>query len=305
MKTLLNIINFSIGDTVEIGIDWLTANFSPFFDGIKAAILAVINSFAFIFNFIPFYVIIAILILIAWKLAGKSTAIFTAIGFLLIQYMGLWNNTMDTLALVITSTVIALAIGLPLGILMAKSDTLNKIIRPILDFMQTMPAFVYLIPAVYFFDLGAVPGAVATIIFAMPPVVRLTSLGIRQVAPDVVEASRSFGSTPSQLLFKVQIPLAMPTILAGLNQTIMLSLSMVVISAMIGAGGLGDVVLKGITQMKMGMGFEGGLSVVILAMTLDRITQGLGKNNPKPKKAKSFVKKPTEKNTACKSIKNT
>ena len=194
---------------------------------------------------------------------------------------------MDTLALVITSTIIALAIGLPLGIWMSKSDTLNKIIRPILDFMQTMPAFVYLIPAVYFFDLGAVPGAVATIIFAMPPVVRLTSLGIRQVAPDVVEASRSFGSTPSQLLFKVQIPLAMPTILAGLNQTIMLSLSMVVISAMIGAGGLGDVVLKGITQMKMGMGFEGGLSVVILAMTLDRITQGLGKNNFKAKKIKS------------------
>lgn len=188
---------------------------------------------------------------------------------------------MQTLALVSTSTLIALMIGLPLGILMSQNDITNKIIRPILDFMQTMPAFVYLIPAVYFFDLGTVPGAVATIIFAMPPIVRLTNLGIRQVPKDIVEASRSFGSTPLQLLFKVQIPLAIPTVLAGLNQTIMLSLSMVVISAMIGAEGLGNIVLQGITQMKIGKGFEGGLAVVIIAMILDRITQCLGSENPK------------------------
>ena len=153
--------------------------------------------------------------------------------------------------------------------------------------MQTMPAFVYLIPAVYFFDLGTVPGAVATIIFAMPPVVRLTNLGIRQVPKDVVEAARSFGATPAQLLFKAQIPLAIPNVLAGLNQTIMLALSMVVISAMIGAGGLGNIVLQGITQMKMGQGFEGGLAVVIIAMILDRITQCLGKQNNKS--GKNFI----------------
>ena len=159
-----------------------------------------------------------------------------------------------------------------LGIWTANSDRCNKIMRPILDFMQTMPAFVYLIPAVLFFGLGTVPGAFATIIFAMPPVVRLTGLGIRQVPKNVVEASRSFGATPWQLLYKVQLPLALPTILTGINQTIMMSLSMVVIAAMISAGGLGEIVLKGITQMKIGLGFEGGIAVVILAIVLDRIT---------------------------------
>ena len=197
-----------------------------------------------------------------------------------------------TLSMVSTATLIALVVGLPLGILMAKNGTANKIIRPVLDFMQTMPAFVYLIPAVYFFDLGEVPGTVATIIFAMPPVVRLTNLGIRQVPEDVVEAARAFGSTPAQLLFKVQMPLAVPTIMAGLNQTIMLSLSMVVISAMIGADGLGKTVYEGITQMNIGKGFEGGLAVVILAMLLDRITQCLG--SEQKKSGKNFVRKRME-----------
>lgn len=160
-----------------------------------------------------------------------------------------------------------------------KNERCNRILRPILDCMQTMPAFVYLIPAVLFFGLGAVPGAFATIIFAMPPVVRLTGLGIRQVPENVLEAALVFGATPRQLLFKVQLPLALPTILTGINQTIMMSLSMVVVSAMISAGGLGEVVLKGITQMKIGLGFEGGIAVVIVAIILDRITQGIAKNN--------------------------
>ena len=199
----------------------------------------------------------------------------------MVENLGLWSQTMETLSLVLTATLISLIIGLPLGILMAKSNIADKILRPVLDFMQTMPAFVYLIPAVYFFDLGSVPGVFATIIFAMPPVVRLTNLGVRGVPRDVVEAAKSFGATPSQLLFKVQIPLAIPTVMAGLNQTIMLSLSMVVISAMIGAEGLGKIVLKGITQMKIGQGFEGGLAVVIVAMILDRITQCFGNMNKK------------------------
>ena len=214
---------------------------------------------------------------LAWYKSGKGVSIFTILGLLLIWGMGFWNETMQTLALVLSSTIIALIMGLPLGIWSANSKRCDKILHPILDLMQTMPAFVYLIPAVLFFGLGTVPGAFATIIFAMPPVVRLTSLGIKQVPKNVVEASRSFGATPMQLLFKVQLPLALPTIMTGINQTILMSLSMVVIAAMIAAGGLGEIVLKGITQMKIGLGFEGGIAVVILAIILDRITQGLGK----------------------------
>lgn len=270
-----------IGDVMEVIIQWMTVNFASFFDGIKQGLNQLISGFQLILNAIPVFIFILLVVFLAWWVAGKGIAVFTGLGLILIHNLLLWKQTMQTLALVSTSTLIALMIGLPLGILMSQNDITNKIIRPILDFMQTMPAFVYLIPAVYFFDLGTVPGAVATIIFAMPPIVRLTNLGIRQVPKDIVEASRSFGSTPLQLLFKVQIPLAIPTVLAGLNQTIMLSLSMVVISAMIGAEGLGNIVLQGITQMKIGKGFEGGLAVVIIAMILDRITQCLGSENPK------------------------
>jgi glycine betaine/proline transport system permease protein len=265
---------FEIGSYVERLIDWMTVHWAPFFTGIRDGLGAVIDRFAWLFLLIPFAVFLILLVLLAWKVAGKGVAAFTAVGLLLIRSIDLWTETMQTLSMITTATLIALVIGIPLGIWMARNEHANRIIRPILDFMQTMPAFVYLIPAVYFFDLGEVPGTVATVIFAMPPVVRLTNLGIRQVPKDVIEASRAFGATGNQMLFKVQIPLAMPTILAGLNQTIMLSLSMVVISSMIGAKGLGIPVLNGITQLKMGEGFEGGLAVVILAMILDRITQG-------------------------------
>lgn len=277
-----------IGPFVERGIDWMTKNFSGFFTAIKEGLSGLINGMSWLLSAIPAAVFIAAIVLLAWWIAGRGIAIFAGVGLVLIYNLRLWTQTMKTLSLVSAATLIALLIGLPLGILMSKSDTANRIIRPVLDFMQTMPAFVYLIPAVYFFDLGTVPGAVATIIFAMPPIVRLTNLGIRQVPNDVVEATKSFGATPSQLLFKVQIPLAVPTIMAGLNQTIMLSLSMVVISAMIGADGLGKTVYEGITQMNVGKGFEGGLAVVIMAMLLDRITQGLGVTSEKSGRA--FVK---------------
>lgn len=270
-----------IGDFMEEVIDWMTKNFSGFFTAVKGALSGIIDGGSWLLMAIPVAVFIVGAIFLAWWISGKGMAVFTGIGLFLIYNLGLWEKTMLTLALVSAATLIALLLGLPLGILMSKSNTANKIVRPILDFMQTMPAFVYLIPAVYFFDLGTVPGAVATIIFAMPPIVRLTNLGIRQVPADVVEAARSFGATPAQLLFKVQIPLAVPTMMAGLNQTIMLSLSMVVISAMIGADGLGKTVYEGITQMKMGKGFEGGLAVVIMAMLLDRITQSLGASQNK------------------------
>ncbi len=217
-----------------------------------------------------------ILAMAAYLLAGRGIVVFTVIGFFLIWAMDLWSPTVDTLALVLSATLFALAVGIPVGILSARFEAVQRAIRPVLDFMQTMPAFVYLIPAVIFFGTGEVPGAIATLVFATPPAVRLTNLGIRQVPSEVVEAGQAFGATDLQLLFKAQLPIAMPTILAGVNQTIMLSLSMVVIAAMIGAGGLGAVVLSGITQMKLGLGFEGGIAVVILAIYLDRVTQALG-----------------------------
>ena len=267
----------NIGKYIEMAINWLTEHFASFFDALSMGIGGFIDGFQHVLFGIPFYITIAVLAALAWFKSGKGTALFTLLGLLLIYGMGFWEETMQTLALVLSSTIIALIIGLPLGIWSANSQRCDKILHPILDLMQTMPAFVYLIPAVLFFGLGTVPGAFATIIFATPPVVRLTSLGIKQVPKNVVEASRSFGATPTQLLFKVQLPLALPTIMTGINQTILMSLSMVVIAAMIAAGGLGEIVLKGITQMKIGLGFEGGIAVVILAIILDRITQGFGK----------------------------
>lgn len=271
----------NIGQYIERAINWLTDNFSGFFDALNTGIGGFIEGLQTVLSFIPFWIMIALIAVLAWRKAGKGVAVFTILGLLLIHNLEFWEETMQTLALVLSSTFIALLIGVPLGIWSANSDRCNSILRPFLDFMQTMPAFVYLIPAVLFFGLGPVPGAFATVIFAMPPVVRLTNLGIRQVPENIVEATRSFGATNSQLLFKVQLPLAMPTILTGVNQTIMMSLSMVVIAAMIAAGGLGEIVLKGITQMKIGLGFEGGIAVVILAIILDRITQGITKKKKK------------------------
>jgi glycine betaine/proline transport system permease protein len=266
-----------VGKYIEQFINWLTHNCGPFFKTVKVGVEAMVNSVQWLLTFTPFYVVIALLALLAWRRAGWGVGVMTLLGLGLIYGMGYWGQTMETLALILVSAVIALLIGIPLGIWAAKNKTAGKIMRPLMDFMQTMPAFVYLIPAVLFFGLGKVPGVFATIIFAMPPAVRLTTLGIKQVPEDMVEATRSFGATSRQLLFKVELPLAMPTLLAGVNQTIMMALSMVVISAMIAAGGLGEVVLKGITQLKIGLGFEGGIAVVILAIILDRITQSFGK----------------------------
>ena len=250
----------NIGEYIEMAVEWLTEHGASFFDLLSLGVEGVIDGILCVLLGIPFYITIAILTFLALYKSGRGTGIFT---------------------LVLSSTGMALQLGIPLGIWMAGSGRCNKILQPVLDCMQTMPAFVYLIPAVLFFGLGTVPGAFATIIFALPPVARLTALGLRQVPKNVVEAARSFGATPSQLLFKVELPLALPTILAGINQTIMMSLSMVVVAAMISAGGLGEVVLKGITQMKISMGFEGGIAVVILAIVLDRITQGMARKKQK------------------------
>ncbi len=269
-------VDLHIGEFIEVIINWMTNNLQFIFDPISVMVVTLVDSISAVFLFAPFYVTIAVFAALAYFIANRGIALFTVLGFLLVYSMNLWTNTMETLALVITASIIALFVGVPLGIWASKNNVVEKIVRPVLDFMQTMPAFVYLIPAVFFFKLGPVPGIIATLVFAMPPAVRLTNLGIRQVPEEVREAAISFGSTPFQMLFKVELPTAIPTILAGMNQTIMLALSMVVISAMIGAGGLGEQVLKGLTQLKVGLGFESGLAIVILAIVLDRITQSLG-----------------------------
>ncbi|GGH30378.1 proline/glycine betaine ABC transporter permease [Sphingobacterium alkalisoli] len=265
-----------IGQYVAVAVKWLMNNLRPLFDFIKSTGNAGIESIEWVLVGVPFYITIALFTAAAWKYAGSRVAVFTLFGLALIYLMGFWEETMQTLALIISSTIIALIMAVPLGIWSAKNQTAQRIIRPLLDLMQTMPAFVYLIPAVLFFSIGKLPGAFATIIFAMPPAVRLTALGIQQVPADILEAARSLGATQKQILFKVELPLALKTILTGVNQTILLSLSMVVIAGMIAAGGLGEKVLEGINNLDIGLGFESGLSVVILAIVLDRITQAFG-----------------------------
>ncbi|MEV4609091.1 proline/glycine betaine ABC transporter permease [Neorhizobium sp. LMR1-1-1.1] len=270
-------MNFDIGDGIDAAVNYVLDNFSPVLDFIASLIGFVTGNIQNALVGIPLPIGIAIFVLLSLWRVGLGFGILTGVALWLVNHMGLWSAMMETLSLVIASTLMAMLIGLPLGIAMARRDTVATIVRPILDLMQTMPAFVYLIPAAMFFGLGAVPGAIATVIFAMPPVVRLTNLGIRQVHAEFIEAGNAFGCTSTQLLFKVQLPNAMPSIMAGINQTIMLSLSMVVIASMIGAGGIGNTVLTGIQRLDVGTGFEGGLAVVILAVILDRLTQSLGK----------------------------
>ncbi|WP_439617343.1 ABC transporter permease [Shinella sp.] len=270
-------MTFDIGDGVDSVVNYILDNFSPLLDTIALMIGTVTDGIQNLLLATPLPVGLAIFVLLSLWRVSFGFAVFTGLSLWLVGHMGLWQAMMESLSLVIASTLIAMAIGLPLGIAMARSNRAAAIVRPVLDLMQTMPAFVYLIPAAMFFGLGAVPGTIATVIFSMPPVVRLTNLGIRQVHVEFVEAGNAFGCTSSQLLFKVQLPNAMPSIMAGINQTIMLSLSMVVIASMIGAGGIGNTVLTGIQRLDVGTGFEGGIAVVILAVILDRITQSLGK----------------------------
>ncbi|MEG2048052.1 MAG: ABC transporter permease subunit, partial [Comamonas sp.] len=203
-------------------------------------------------------------------------AIGTVVALLIVSMLGIWSDAMITLSLVLTSLAFCMVIGLPLGIFLASSDRAQNLLRPLLDAMQTTPAFVYLVPVVMLFGIGNVPGVIVTIVFALPPLIRLTNLGIRQVRPDLIEASRAYGASPWQLLWKVQLPLAMPSIMTGINQALMLSLSMVVIASMIAVGGLGQMVLRGIGRLDMGLATVGGLGIVLLAIVLDRLTQALG-----------------------------
>lgn len=264
---------------VTEGIDWLVGNFRPVFQGIRVPVDFVLSGFQHGLESLPAPIAILVFALLAWQMAGLGMGAATLVSLVLIGAIGAWSQAMVTLALVLTSLFFCILIGLPLGIWLARSQKAAKIIRPLLDAMQTTPAFVYLVPIVMLFGIGNVPGVVVTIIFALPPVVRLTILGINQVPEDLIEAAKSFGSSPRQMLFKVQLPLAMPTIMAGINQTLMLALSMVVIASMIAVGGLGQMVLRGIGRLDMGLASVGGAGIVILAIILDRLTQSMGRDS--------------------------
>ncbi len=267
---------FPLGDIVEGGIDFFTDNFSFITQAISDFTESGYDGVVEFLTALPPSVVVIAITAIAIYLGGLKLGLFIEIGLAFCYNLGLWFPTIQTLTLVIVSTFITVSMGLPLGVLGALSKTFYRIIMPVLDFMQTMPAFVYLIPAIPFFGLGVVSAMFSTVIFSMPPAIRLTILGIREVPVDLIEAADAFGSTRMQKLFKLQLPVATTTIMAGINQTIMLALSMVVIAAMIGAQGLGGVVWKAIQRLEPGLGFEGGVAVVILAMVLDRITQKIG-----------------------------
>ena len=263
---------------IDHAVDWMVVTWDPFFRAINIGLLRyLLLPLEKWLLLLPWWLAIGVVTLIAYKIVGWRFSIVATVMMLGTVVLGLFDLAMATLALVITSALISVVIGVPTGILASRSDRFDTGLRPLLDAMQTMPSFVYLIPVLMLFGLGKVPAVIATVIYAVPPIVRLTNLGIRQVDYEVIEAGRAFGTTGRQLLFKVQVPLALPTIMAGLNQTIMMALAMVVIASMIGAKGLGTEVLNGIARLEVGRGLMGGIGIVIMAVVLDRITQGFAK----------------------------
>lgn len=268
-----------LGDWVEVILDWILSVLGGVFTFIRTILVQAYELLLWALTAPEWWMVTLVLAGLGWWLRSWQLALGTVIGFVLIVGVNQWGNAMSTLSLVAIATLIAIIIAIPLGILAAKSQTASKILRPVMDFIQTMPPMVYLIPALVIFRVGVVPGMVATVIFAMAPGVRFTELGIRGVDSEVVEAGKAFGSTPGKILRQIQLPLALPTIMAGVNQVIMLSLSMVVIAGMVGAGGLGGDVVASLNRINAGLGFEAGLAVVILAMYLDRLTSMQGKSN--------------------------
>ncbi|GAB3008870.1 proline/glycine betaine ABC transporter permease [Streptomyces pseudoechinosporeus] len=274
-----------VGQYVNDMIEFLLRHLGGVFDGLASAATSAVDAVYWVVHTPPSGVMIPVFAVIAWLATRHwQLVVFTVLAFLLVDSMELWTATMQTLTVVLIAATAAVVIGVPIGMWAATSGRVSAVARPVLDFMQTLPVFVYLIPSVFFFGIGVVPGVVSTTAFAIPPAVRLTELGIRQVDQEIVEAAHAFGSRPRQVLRQVQLPLAMPSIMAGVNQVIMLALSMVVIAGMVGAGGLGEVVVRGVTQLDIGAGFEGGLSVVILAIFLDRVTSGLGTPGLRPRR---------------------
>jgi glycine betaine/proline transport system permease protein len=282
-----------LAEWTESAVDWITDTFDGVFDVLDSAIDLIVGSLEYVLLAPPALVMVAILGVIALLLAGWRVALFTVLGLVFVISLDLWEAAMETLALVLAATAVALAIGIPIGIIAAKSNAVEAVLRPILDIAQTMPAFVYLVPIVVLLGIGAGPALIATVIFAMPPAVRLTMLGIQQVPRDTVEAAHAFGATPWQTLFKVELPLSLKTIMAGVNQVIMLSLSMVVIAGLAGAGGLGEPVVAGLSQLNVGVSFVGGVGIVVIAIMLDRITRALARQDRSgPSKLLSREKRP-------------
>ena len=278
MTIINNILNpfqlytIPLDDWINDAINFIVDNFRPFFQAISFPIRWTLQNIESGLLAIPPLIFIIIIGLATWKLVGNKIAIYSIISLILIGLIDVWEAALISLALVITAIVFCIVVGIPLGIICAKSDRIERLLRPLLDVMQTLPSFVYLVPVVMLFGIGEVSGVIATIIFAIPPLIRLTNLGIRQVSPEVVEAALSFGSTPRQLLWEAQIPLAMPTILAGVNQAILMALSMTVVTSMIAVPGLGQMVLQGVGRLDVGLAAVGGLGIVLLAIMLDRIT---------------------------------
>lgn len=266
-----------LGDWVDSSVDWLQAQFSWLFDAVSTGVTGLYDGIDAVLSAPQPMLFAGILAVVAWWLRGLAAGVLAFAGFALVDAVQLWDEAMATLSLVLVATLVTLVIAVPLGIWAARSKTVSAVLRPVLDFMQTMPAMVYLIPGIIFFGVGVVPGIIATIVFALPPGVRMTELGIRQVDGELVEAAEAFGTTPRDTLMRVQLPLALPTIMAGVNQVIMLGLSMVVIAGMVGGGGLGGAVYRAIGNVDIGLGFEAGVSIVVLAMYLDRMTGALGR----------------------------
>ena len=279
-------IKIPLRDVIDSIMEWLLQKFDPVFDAIGWVIVNVMKGIESVFLFIPWFLFIGIIYVAGWKLLGKKrSGLILAVMLFLIGSFGYWEMAMQTLSIVSAAVFFSLLIGIPVGISMAQSDRAEMIIKPLLDGMQTMPSFVYLIPALMFFGLGRVPAVIATIIYAVPPVIRLTNVGIRTVDKEVIEAAKAFGAKKNQVLWDVQLPLAKPSIMVGINQTTMMALAMVVIGSMIGAKGLGMEVLLSINRIEVGRGFEAGLSIVFLAIIIDRLTYSFSKTKNREKKA--------------------
>ncbi|HSH37100.1 ABC transporter permease, partial [Schnuerera sp.] len=272
-------LSIGLGIYVERVVSWLTESFQGFFDGLARGINWIVSSIRNILAFIPWFIFILLIFLLGWRSINWKTGIMFSIMIFVIGMLGLWDDMIFTLSIVLTGVLIAIILGIPLGIYMANSDRLEAFIKPLLDGAQTMPSFVHLIPAMIFFGLGTVPAVFATIIYSVAPCIRLTNLGIRRVPKEMREAAYSYGSSRWQVLTKVELPQAMPTIMAGINQTTMAAMSMVVISSMVGAKGLGESVLIAINRTDIAMGFDAGISIVFLAIIIDRITQKISNSS--------------------------
>ena len=270
-----------LSEAIDDSIEWATTSGAWLLDPTSDGVLRFLLLIKDCFEWLPWPIFIVAVVIASYKTAGRGIAIFAVLSLTMMGALDLWASAMETMALIVVAVILSIAIAVPVGILAARSNLVDTILRPILDAMQTMPSFVYLVPAVMFFGIGDVPAIFATIIYAVPPAIRLTNLGIRQVSAEIVEAARSFGTTPRQLLIKVQIPMAVPTIMAGINQTIMMALAMVVIASLVGAGGLGEDVNRALNRFQPGEALLSGLGIVFLAIIIDRVTQAAAKERQK------------------------